>query len=191
MESHREMALDRPKSEEELASILTTAYAYACSGNYDKAIGLCDWLLQDPATEIAGRRQRSAVKTHMGDIDGAIADLQSVLEGDQVEPADFHALGMLLLQNGSTTEAIERFHDAVKIGAAVKNHYYTNSSLLFGAEGKLKVGDFDGALKDVAQLPVGYRAYFSGTGMRTKEDIAGEATAAMERKTRSKFQFKK
>ncbi|MFC0136250.1 hypothetical protein [Massilia eurypsychrophila] len=127
----------------------------------------------------------------LGDIDGAIADLQSVLEADQVEPADLHALGILLLQNGSTTEAIERFGDAVKIGGALKNHYYTNSSLLFGAEGKLKVCDFDGALTDVSALPDGYKAHFSGTGMRTKEDIAGEAKAAMERKAQSKFQFKR
>ena len=191
LESDREMASDRPRSEDELASILTAAYAYACSGNYGKAIDLCDWLIQDPGTEIAGLRQRSAVKTHMGDIDGAIADLQALLEADRVEPADFHALGILLLQNGSTTEAIERFDDAVKIGAAAKNPYYTKSSLLFGAEAKLKVGDFDGALRDVAQLPDGFRAYFSGTGMRTKEEIACEATAAIERKAQSKFKFKK
>ncbi|MET0855323.1 MAG: hypothetical protein ABWY27_01120 [Telluria sp.] len=147
MDSNSEVVFDRPKSEDELASILKTVYAFASSGNYDKAIGLCDWLQQDPATETAGRRQRSAVKTHLGDIDGAIADLRMVLETDGAEPADFHALGSLLLQAGSTAEAIERFGDAVKIGEAVKNHYYTNSSLLFRAEGKLKVGDFAGALK--------------------------------------------
>jgi hypothetical protein len=64
MENDREMPPDRPRNEDELASILTTAYAHASSGDYDKAIELCDWLLQDSATEIAGRRQRSAVKTH-------------------------------------------------------------------------------------------------------------------------------
>lgn len=191
MESDRKMAFDRPKSEDELASILTTAYNYACSRNYEKAVELCDWLIQDPATEIAGRRQRSAVRTHMGDIDAAIIDLKYVLETVRLEPADFHALGILLLQNGSTIEAIERFGDAVKIGEAAKNHYYTNSSLLFGAEAKLKICDFDGAIKDVSGLPDGYRVYFSGTGMRSKEDIADEARAAIERKAQSKFQFKK
>lgn len=191
MKRDKEMALHRPASEDELASILTTAYALARSGNYDKAIDLCDWLLQDPATEVAGRRQRAAVKTHMGDIDGAIVDLQRVVEADRAEPADFHALGILLLQNGSTREAIERFGDAVKVGEAAANHYYTNSALLFGAEGKLKMCDFEAALRDVAHLPDGYKAYFSGTGMRTKEDIAGEASVALERKALSKFQPKK
>lgn len=191
MESDRMMTFDRPKSEDELASILTKAYQYACGRNYEKAVELCDWLIQDPATEIAGRRQRSAVRTHMGDIDGAINDLKFVVEKVHLEPADCHALGILLLQNGATIEAIERFADAVKLAEAANNHYYTNSSILFGAEAKLKNCDFDGAIRDVAELPDGYRAYFSGTGMRSKEDISMEARAAMARKTQSKFQFKK
>ncbi|MES2759834.1 MAG: hypothetical protein V4693_20885 [Pseudomonadota bacterium] len=191
MESDREMAFDRPKTEEELASILKTAYDYARSGNYDKAIEMCDWLLQDPATTIAGYRQRAAVKTHMGDIDGAVVDLSKVLESDRLEPADCHALGILLLQNGATNEAIERFGEAVTIGEAVGNHYYTNSSLLFRAEAKLKTCDFDGASSDVAGLPDEYKVYCSGTGMRSKEDIAREARAALDRKAQSKFQFKK
>ncbi|UOD27745.1 hypothetical protein INH39_19835 [Massilia violaceinigra] len=185
------MESTRPKSELELASILKTAYDYACRKNYEKAIELCDWLVQDSSTEIAGRRERAAVKTLMGDVDGAIVDLQYVLEIDGLEPADFHALGILLFQNGSTIEAIERFGDAVKIGEAAKNYYYTNSSLLFRAEAKLKTCDFEGALRDVSGLPDGYKTYFSGTGMRSKEDIADEASAALERKAQSKFQFKK
>jgi tetratricopeptide (TPR) repeat protein len=191
MGSGNNMALDRPKSEEELAAILTTAYPHACSRKYEKAIELCDWLIQDPATEVSGFRQRAAVRTHMGDLAGAIADLKCVLKTVQLEPADYHALGMLLLQSGEAVESIDRFADAVKIGEAAKNHYYTNSSLLFGAEAKLKVCDFEGALYDVAKLPDGYKAYFSGTGMRSKEDIAGEAAAAVARKAKSKFQFKK
>jgi tetratricopeptide (TPR) repeat protein len=181
----------RPKSEDELASILKTAYNYACSENYEKAIELCDWLMQDFSTEIAGRRERAAVKTRMGDIDGAIIDLQYVVKADGLEPADFHALGMLLLRHGSTVEAIERFDQAVKVGEAAGHHYYTNSSLLFRAEAKLRICDFDEALKDVSGLPDGYKAYFSGAGMRSKENIADEARAAIERKARTKFQFKK
>lgn len=191
MESGRKMTIEKPESEDDLESILATAYNYACSRNYEKAIELCDWLIQYPATEIAGRRQRAAVRTHMGDFEGAITDLKNVLETERLEPADSHALGILLLQTGSTLEAIERFSEAVRIGEAAKNHYYTNSSLLFSAEAKLKVCDFDGAIKDVSGIPDGYKAYFSGTGMRCKEDIVAEASAALKRKMQSKFDFKK
>ncbi|MDQ1818150.1 hypothetical protein RBA41_33110 [Massilia sp. CCM 9210] len=190
-ESHRDMKSIRPKSEDELESILKSAYDYARSENYEKAIELCDWLMQDSSTEIAGRRERAAVRSRMGDIDGAIIDLKYVIKTDGLEPADFYTLGILLLRNGSTIDAIEQFGDAVKTGDAAKNHYYKNSSLLFRAEAKLRVCDFEGALKDVSGLPDGYNTYFSGTGMRSKEDIAGEAKTAIERKARSKFQFKK
>ena len=185
------MELTLPKNEKELSSLLNTAYTYACNRNYEKALELCDWLSQHSSTRIAGQRQRAAVKTHMGDIDGAIIDLKSVLETDRLEPADFHGLGMLLLQNGSTKEAIEQFSAAVQIGEAAGNHYYTNSSLLFRAEAKLKICDFAGARQDVSGLPSGYKAYFSGTGMRSREDIDSEAGVALQRKERAKFQFKK
>lgn len=184
-------AFERPENEEQLEEILKEAYSYAVNRNYEKAIGLCDQLIHEPATAIAGYRQRAAVLSHMADIDRAIIDLKVVLEADPQEPADLHALGMLLLQNGSTIEAIIRFGEAVKVGDTANNHYYKNSSLLFGAESKLKVCDFEGAMADVAGLPDGYKAYFSGLGMRSKEDIAGEARAAIARKAQSKFQFKK
>lgn len=186
-----EMDFKLPKNETELSTLLNTAYAYACNRNYEKALELCDWLSQNSLTRIAGQRQRAAVKTHMGDIDGAIIDLKSVLETDRLEPADFHGLGMLLLQNGSTEEAIEQFSNAVQIGETAGNHYYTNSSLLFRAEAKLKICDFTGAMQDVSGLPSGYKAYFSGTGMRSKEDIDSEAEIALQLKERSKFKFKK
>lgn len=191
MGSDKKMAFERPKTEDELAAILQEAYGYAVSGNYENALELCDQLIKEPATEIAGYRQRAAVLTHIGDIDRAITDLKYVLEAKCEEPADLHALGILLLQNGSTIEAIARFGEAVSVGDAADNHYYRNSSLLFGAESKLKVCDFEGAIADVTGLPDGYKAYFSGTGMRSKEDIAGEARAALARKAQSKFHFKK
>lgn len=40
-------------------------------------------------------------------------------------------------------------------------------------------------------LQTGTALIFFGTGMRSKEDIADEARAAIERKAQSKFQFKK
>lgn len=184
------MNFERPRSEDELASILRTAYDYACKGHYEKAIELCDWLICEPSTEIAGRRKRAAVKSHMGDIEGAILDLKFVLDTVRLEPADFHALGILLLKSGATAEAIESFSEAVKAGIVAKNDYYTDSSLLFGAEAKLKVCDYEGAAKDISDVADGFRAYIPGTGMRSKEDILAEARAAIERKSKFKFQFK-
>jgi hypothetical protein len=85
----------RPKSEAELDRILGKAYGYATKHEYPQALKICDWLIQDHPTEIAGYRKRAAVREHMGDIDGAICDLQHVISSNSTEPADFYGLGLL------------------------------------------------------------------------------------------------
>ncbi len=176
------MNLKRPSSESELEALQKTAYNFACKAQYDEALKICDWLIEEKSTEVAGYRERAAVKEHMGDIHGAIADLQLVVVRAEDEPADFHALGLLLLQNGFTVDAINSFGKAISIGEKTGNHYYTNSSLLFRAEAYLKRADFKDALADVMHLPIGYQTYIPSSGMRSKEQITKEASAALARK---------
>lgn len=177
----------RPSSEEDLDALLRTAYGHACKGNYDEALAICNWLIEDKSTELAGYRQRAAVKEHMADVIGATLDLQNVVSRCAREPADFHALGILLLQNGATSEAIDAFGQAVDLGLTENNNYYTNSSLLFRAEAFLKRAAFDEAIADADRLPAGYRTPIPGSGMRSKEQISAEAAAALARKSRHKI----
>lgn len=176
----------RPSSEEDLEGFLRTAYGHACKGNYDEALAICNWLIEDESTEVAGYRERAAVKEHMADVAGATRDLQNVVSRFTHEPADFYALGILLLQSGATSEAIDAFGQAVEIGVTENNTYYTNASLLFRAEAFLKRADFDEAVADAARLPDGYRTHIPGSGMRSKEDISAEAAAAIGRKAKNK-----
>lgn len=183
--------LDRPATEDELAHILCIAADCTHREQYARALEICDWLMSEPITEIAGRRERAAVRAHMDDLGGAVADLELVVSADPVEPADLHTLGILLLQAGSTRQAIERFAEAVRIGDAAGSTYYRNSSLLFASEAKLRLGDFADAFADASQLPEQYRVHVDGTGMRSREDIMQEAQLALQRKAPSAFQFKK
>lgn len=176
------MHFERPVSEEDLDSIVRNAYGLACKRKYHDALAICNWLIEEKTTKVAGYRQRAAVKEHMADINGAIQDLQYVLSCFDKEPADFHALGILLLQNGETQEAIKVFGKAIDIGESTDNHYYTNSSLLFRSEAYLKRTDFNEAISDTLRLPEGYKTYISGSGMRSKEEIYSEALAALNRK---------
>lgn len=181
------MDFTRPTSEEELDGFLRTAYGLACKGNYDQALAMCDWLIADKSTELAGYRQRAAVKEHMADVAGATIDLQHVIARFAHEPADFHALGSLQLQSGATLEAIDAFGQALAIGATENSHFYTNSSLLFRAEAFLKRADFKAAISEAAKLPVGYKTYVPGSGMRSKEGISAEAVAALGRTSKHQF----
>ena len=51
--------LNRPSSETELKAVLDSAYDLACKSRYDEALAVCDWLIQDKTTEVAGYRERA------------------------------------------------------------------------------------------------------------------------------------
>jgi tetratricopeptide (TPR) repeat protein len=174
--------LKRPSSESELKAVLNSAYDLARQSRYDEALAVCDWLIQDKTTEVAGYRERAAIKEHMNNIEGAVTDLRIVISLQDTEPADFHTLGLLLLQNGDTVDAVAAFDRSIAIGTEEDSHYYTSSSLLFRADAHLKLTNFEEALADSENLPVGYKAYLPGTGMRSKEEIAAEANAALARR---------
>jgi tetratricopeptide (TPR) repeat protein len=174
---------DRPKSEAELERILKKAYDYARKSEYPKALELCDWLIQEKTTEVAGYRKRAAVREHMGNIDGAISDLEYVISSNSKEPADFYGLGLLQLKRGLTAQAVDSFTAAIEIGEEAGFDYYRQGALLFRAEAYLKLCDFESAINDCSVLPVGYKTYMSSAaGMRSKEDILAEANAALKSK---------
>lgn len=176
------MDLKRPTSENEIQAILRMAYGLACKSQYNEALKICNWLIEDKASEVAGYRERASVKEHMNDIQGAISDLQAVVSLFAKEPGDFHSLGLLLLKSGSTVDAIKAFGKAISLCETSGNHYYLNSSLLFRAEAHMKRAEYADALTDATPLPSGYQTYISGSGVRSKEKIISEAEAALKRK---------
>lgn len=184
------MEFSRPTSESKLNAILKTVVRRVLDRKYPEALAICDWLIEDPATAVAGYRERATVKELMGDAEAAIADLSKVIESGTVEPADFHALGILLLKNGNTAAAVESFTRSINHGTQQDFNYYTNSSLLFRAEALLKLTDYENALKDASRLPENYEAHVAGQGMRSKEAIISEATLEIEKRSKSRFQFK-
>lgn len=178
------MNQNRPTSENELGTVLKSADDFASKFQYDEALNICNWLIEDPSTEVAGYRQRAAIKEQMKDLNGAIHDLQSATSRFDKEPSDFHSLGLLLLQNGATVLAIDAFGSAIALGEEANYHYYTNSSLLLRADAHLKRTNFAEALADVMRLPTGYQVYIPGSGMRTKEQISAEASMSLEKKAK-------
>jgi tetratricopeptide (TPR) repeat protein len=181
MESHR------PDSEADLDRILQSSHSLATSGKYAEALAICAWLMEDPETEVAGLRQRAEVKQQMQDTPGAIEDLQGVVARFPHEPGDFYILGILLLRNGATADAIRAFGGAIKADADAGSSYYTPGALLFRAEAYLKMRDYQEAIADLSNLRPGFATYIPGSGMRSKEQILDEATSALAQKSRFSF----
>ena len=180
----------RPASEDELNEIQNSVYDLACKSRYEEAIEICDWLIAEASTEVAGYRERSGVKDQMDDLDGAILDLKAVTTRFDQEPSDFYTLGKLLLQSGATREAVLAFDKAVVLGEESGVHYYTNSSLLLRSDANLKLTQYAAALADALRLPPDYAAYVPGTGMRTKEEMAKAASEALQKQEKNKFRLK-
>lgn len=178
-----------PANEDELAAICRVSYGHALAGRFGEAINLCNSLISHDVTKLAGYRQSAAVKEYMSDVDGAIQDLQTLAAAASEEPSDFYALGLLLLQTGATMAAIQSFSNAISLCKTTGETYYLNGSHLFRAEAYLRICDYKLALADVERLPVGYRTHVPGTGLRSKESIFAEATAALSQK--STFLFRK
>lgn len=145
--------------------------------------------MEETETEVAGLRQRAAVKQQMQDFEGAIQDLQSAVALFPYEPGDFYFLGILLLRMGSTEAAIRALSETISADARAGSSYYTEGALLFRAEAHLKNCDYREAIADVSNLRPGFKTFISGSGMRGKEQIFEEATRALAKK--SKFKFKR
>ena len=172
----------RPQSEEELEAILRSIRELGGKKNFEDALAICERLIEEKETEVAGYRERAFVKERMADLTGAIEDIKVVTTRFPYEPADFHALGILLLANEDAFGAVEAFGKSIALEADAGGSYYTNSSFLFRAEANLLMENFEDAIADSEILPAGYQTYISGTGMRSKESISSEAKAALEQK---------
>jgi tetratricopeptide (TPR) repeat protein len=151
------------------------AYASAQKGDYQAGLDICDFLIQGRDTEIAGLRERADIKVLMGDIVGAIDDLEAITSGQSREPADLYLLGSLLIQRGLMSDAIAALTRTIEACAETGSEYYLLPSYFLRAYAYLGSGQYERVMADCIRLPDGYRAYVNGAGMWQKEDMAREA----------------
>lgn len=170
-----QLPLQRPTNKHEIQSLQRRAYDLAKKGDYESALALCDWLIQEAKTRVAGLRQRAAVLEHQGEIELAIKDLEVVVSAGVDEPADMHNLGMLYLQEQRDHEAEQIFAKGIQICVHENAPYYLNSCKLLRAEALLRTGRGDIALTELETLPDDYSAYVYGRGLRTKAALVDEA----------------
>jgi tetratricopeptide (TPR) repeat protein len=169
----------RPATEAELDGLLRRAYSFAKKGDYESSVALCDWLIEEPSTRVAGLRKRASVHELQGDIDQAIEDLEAVISSVADEAADMYSLGLLYLQVDRVDEAVAALGKGVQVCVDEQFEYYLNPCRILRAEALLRLRKADAALIDLAQLPPGYSTYVYGRGSRTKEAMTSEAQAML------------
>jgi tetratricopeptide (TPR) repeat protein len=151
----------------------------AKKGDYVSAIALCDWLIEEPSTRVAGLRKRAAVHEHRNDVELAIEDLESVLSSVSDEAADMYSLGLLYLQVNRLEEATTILSKGVQVCMDEQFEYYLNPCRILLAEALLRLRRPDAALTELRQLPSGYSTHIHDRGNRTKEMMMSEAQAML------------
>jgi hypothetical protein len=169
----------RPTTEVELESLLRKAYSFAKGGDYTSAIALCDWLIDEPSTRVAGLRKRAAIHEHRDDIHHAIEDLEAVISVAADEAADMYSLGLLYLQSDRPDDAAVILGKGVQICLDEQFEYYLNPCRILRAEALLRLRKADAALSELRQLPPGYSTHIYARGDRTNEEMTAEAQAML------------
>jgi tetratricopeptide (TPR) repeat protein len=163
--------LERPANEDQLSAILRRAYDFAKKDDYESGLALCDWLIEDAHTRVAGLRKRAAIREHQEHIDEAIADLEKVIQAVDTEPADSHALGLLYLQQQKHEKATTQLRKGVQLCEELSFDYYLNPCRILLAYSLLRQKEFKEARTILQMLPSGYSTYIYDLGSRTKEDL--------------------
>lgn len=198
---------DREAGAATLAATLHSVRALAGLSRYADALRLCDWLIDgieagdvsdagdvEALGEVSEQRgvaaptaadawrQRAALRSQLRDRLGAVADMQAVTAMCDLRPADFHALGTLLLRGAATVPAIAAFDRAITLSEESGAADCLHAALLYRASAHLKLAHLAAALRDAMRLPQGYGGWVPGEGMRAKEELLSAAHAALERR---------
>jgi len=160
-----------PTNEAELDAVLALVQKHVRQKEMAEALAVCDSLIANEATRLAGYRERAEVRLAMHKPDLAAEDLRSVVDLGSDEPADFHALGIVYLKLGRPRDAANVFASAIDLGEREGFHYYTNSALFHRAEAYRRAGLMKAARADAERLPTAYECFIAPDGVQTKEQL--------------------
>lgn len=163
--------LSRPTNEDELNAILRRAYDFAKKDDYASGLAICDWLIEDVSTRVAGLRKRAAIREHQEHIDEAITDLENATQTVDTEPADSHSLGLLYLQQQDYEKAITQLRKGIQQCEDSSFDYYLNPCRILLAYALIRQKEYKEARTILQMLPSGYSTYIYDLGSRTKEDL--------------------
>ncbi len=159
-----------PETEGDLEEILQTAEKFKTTGDFQSALEVCQILLNEPATNLAGLRARADIYSDMREKELELADRESLANLGSEEPGDYYELGIGLWRSGRFPEAATAFSEAISLGNKEDFDYYTNSSRMHLVATLLKLKRYDEASRECLLIPDNYSSYLP-SGMMTKEQL--------------------
>ncbi|WP_416203153.1 hypothetical protein [Xanthomonas euvesicatoria] len=105
-----------PETEGDLEEILQAAEKFKTTGDFQSALEVCQILLNEPATNLAGLRARADIYSDMREKELELADRESLANLGSEEPGDYYELGIGLWRSGRFPEAATAFSEAISLG---------------------------------------------------------------------------
>lgn len=161
---------------DEIKKQLDEAFSWAQKDDYDKALALCNAVIQANPSLSDGLRKRATIYARMGDYDRAIADITNVMAQEPDDPSHYFFRGWWYLDNGNPAQAVEDLTKALALGGK-NNHYHDESAHFFRAAALLRLRRYDEALADCQHVRDDFLIYIKSAGKISKADILREATA--------------
>jgi tetratricopeptide (TPR) repeat protein len=161
---------------------LEEAFSAAKKDDYDKALAICNAVIQTHPSLPDGLRKRAEIYTRMGDLDRAIADLTEVIKKASDDPSDYFFRGWRYLDKGNAAKAVEDLTKALALGQKHDSHYHDESVHFFRAAALLRLERYKEALADCEHVRDDFLIYIRSAGKITKADIVREAKAGKGKK---------
>lgn len=161
---------------EDIEKQLDEAYALATKKkDYDKALAICNAVIQTHPSPPDGLRKRAAIYAHKGDLALAIGDMTKAIKQEPDQPSDYFFRGWWHLDNGDAASAVKDLTKALDLGGK-NDHYHDQSAHFFRAVASLRLKRYDEALADCQHVQDDFLIFIK-SGKITKADVVRDATA--------------
>jgi len=159
----------------DLQSQLKEAIAAASRKDFDLALTLCGEAIEEFPGLPDGFRTRSQVYRLMGDVGKAIDDRTMAIRIG-AESVDYFFRGWWRFDDGDLESALTDLSTAITLEKDSAVHASTESALFFRALTLLRLGRFDDALADCANVRDEFVIYVRGLGRFSKMELVACAT---------------
>lgn len=163
---------------EDIEKQLDEAYALATKKkDYDKALAICNAVIQTHPSPPDGLRKRAAIYAHKGDLALAIGDMTKAIKQEPDQPSDYFFRGWWHLDNGDAASAVKDLTKVLDLGEK-NDHYHDQSAHFFRAVASLRLKRYDDALADCRHVQDDFLIFIK-SGKITKADVVRDATEAV------------
>jgi tetratricopeptide (TPR) repeat protein len=155
-----------------IENMLNEAFSLVSNNrDYERAIEVCNEIIDTFPLRADGFRQRAWVFSHQGILSKALDDISLAIDKGEDDPHDFALRGRWFIGVGNFKAAIEDQSKVIDIGEESQFFYHTESAYFFRAVAFFNVQQYQDAINDLSKVRDDFLLYEIGIGKLSKKDI--------------------